>query len=143
MLDKYALLSDEQAVTAAAASTNLIDLLAARQWGTGRPLYVVCVCTLAMTDGSSNSTLAVILETDTTAAFSSATTAQTIGTFAAVSAAGTILGPVALAKFGTAERFLRGYYTPANGDLSQGSFTLAITPDPQDWTAYADGITIS
>jgi uncharacterized protein YdbL (DUF1318 family) len=89
--DAHNQFSSAQAVTATAASTNLIDLGAIRNMGVGENLYLVVVCTTAMTDAGSDSTLAVTVETDDNSSFSSATTTQTIGTFAAVSAAGTKL----------------------------------------------------
>lgn len=142
LIDRQFRFSSAQAITASAASTDLVDLTAIRDLGPGTPLWVVVLCTVAMTDTGSNSTLAVTLETDTAAAFSSATTAQTIGTFAALSAAGTVF-TVPLAPFSTDERFLRVYYTTANGDLSAGSFTAFITTDPHNVTQYANGYTIS
>ena len=141
-IDAHNLFSDAQAITADAASTNLIDLGAIRNIGVGQPLYVVIVCDVAMTDASSNSTCTVTVETDDNASFSSATTAQTIGTFAALSAAGTrkvaLIQPDAVN-----ERYMRLKYTMANGDLSTGSFTAFLTQNIDAYTSYADGITIS
>ena len=42
--------SSAQAVTATAASTSHVDLGQVRNIGVGENLYVVCVCTVAMTD---------------------------------------------------------------------------------------------
>lgn len=134
--------SNAQAVTAAAASDNLIDHQAIRDLGTGQDIYVVVLCTVAMTDGSSDSTLAVTLETDDDSAFGSATTGQTIGTFAAVSPAGTVL-VAKLQPGGLNERYSRLKYTPANGNLTTGSFTAFLTTDINKWVAYAKGYTIS
>lgn len=142
MHDDQFMFSSAQAVTASAASEDIVDLLAARNLGVGRTLYVVVKCVTAMTDASSNSTVAVTVETDTAAAFSSATTAQTIGTFSAVSAAGTKF-VVPLAQFTTAERYIRLYYTVANGDLTTGSFTAYLTDAPEQIVHYADGYTIT
>jgi len=134
--------SNAQAITASAASTNLVDLMAVRNLGDGRPLWLIVTCTVPMTDASSDSTVAVTVETDDAAAFGSATTAQTVGTFAATSAAGTRF-QVRLSPFATAERFVRLQYTVANGNLTTGSFTAFLTTDPDRWTAYPDGLTIS
>jgi len=142
IIDRQFRFSNAQAITASAASTDLVDLEAARDMGVGRTLYVVVVCTTAMTDASSNSTVAVAVETDTAAAFSSATSAQTIGTFSATSAAGTQF-IVPLAQFTTAERFIRLYYTVANGDLDTGSFTAFLTDAPAQYVTYANGYTIT
>lgn len=142
VLDAYNLYSDAQAVTANAASTNLIDHGAVRDLGTGEDLYIVCLVDVAMTDSSSNSTCTVTLETDDNSSFSSATTGQTLFVFSAVSAAGTVkiarIQPDALN-----ERYSRLYYTMAGGDLSAGSFTAFITHDVQKYVSYADNIVIS
>ena len=110
--------------------------------GAGETIYFVIQVDTAFTDSSSNSTMAITLETDDNASFSSATTAQTIGTFAALAAAGTRL----IAKLQPSainERYLRVKYTVANGDLSTGKFTAFLTKDIDAFTAYPDGITIS
>jgi len=142
LVDAQNLFSDAQAITASAASTNLLDLGIARSLGDGERLYVVCLVDTAFTDSGSDSTVAVTIETDDNADFSSATTAQTLGTFAALSAAGSVL-IVPIAAFATEERYVRLYYTLANGSLTTGAITAFITHDVQRYTAYADGFTIS
>lgn len=124
------------------ASTNLIDLGENRDLGAGEDLYLVAIVDVAFTDGSSNSTMTLTLETDDNASFSSATTAQTIGTFAALSAIGTKL----IAKLQPAkivERYLRVKYTVANGDLTTGKFTVFLTKDVENHVVFPDNITIS
>lgn len=141
ILDKQLEFSNAQAVTAAAASTNYVDLGAARNMGVGEDLYVVVVCTVAMTDGSSDSTLAVALETDTTTTFTPDAT-RTLFTFSALSAAGTMK----VAKLGPDDlnmRYAQLKYTPANGDLSTGSFSAYLTNGAQLYTSYADSLVIS
>lgn len=134
--------SNAQAVTASAASTNLIDHGQARDLGTGEDIYLVVLCVVAMTDASSDSTVAVTLETDDNSGFSSATTGMTIGTFAATSAAGT--GFYVKLQPGTVdERYSRVYYTVANGNLTTGSFDAFLTNNIDQYTAYADNVTIS
>lgn len=134
--------SNAQAITAAAASTDSIDLGAVRDLGTGEPLYIVCVCTVAMTDASSDSTLAVSLEGDSTSTFTP-DGSDTLFTFPAVSAAGTVryarFDPAMASNF----RYLQLRYTPANGNLTTGSFTAFITNNIDRYVSYADGYTIS
>ncbi len=140
-VDALLLFSDAQAVTATAASTSSIDLSAVRDAGTGEDLYVVVTCDVAMTDGSSDSTLAVAIEGDSTTTFTPDYT-RTLFTFSALSAAGT----VKIAKLSPGDvnlRYLQLKYTPASGDLTTGSFTAFITSQVDKWTAYADAITIS
>ena len=142
LLDAQNRYSDAQAVTATAASTDLIDHGIARDLGVGENLYVVVIVDVAMTDASSDSTLAVTIETDALAAFGSATTTQALFTIPALSAIGAKfiarLQPDAIN-----EQFSRLKYTPANGSLSTGSFTAFITHDIDKFIAYADNITIS
>lgn len=124
------------------ASTNIIDLSAIRNLGVGEDLYFVAVVTTTFSDSSSNSTMTLSLETDDNASFSSATTAQTIGTFSALAAAGTRL----IAKLqpnAINERYLRLKYTVANGDLSTGNFTTFITNSIDAFNAYPSGFSIS
>lgn len=142
MKDLFLTFSEAQAVTAAAASTNVIDLRAARQMAPGKDLWFNIHCVVAMTDAGSDSTLIVTAETSTTAG-GSYTTRQTIGTFPAVSAIGAMI-KTPIAVFGTAERFLRLTYTPgAGGNLSTGSFTAYLSTAPQEATIYPSGFTFA
>lgn len=141
-VDKEAQLTLAQAVTAAAASTDYIDLGAVRNLGVGENLYAVVICTVAMTDAGSDSTLAVTLETDDNSSFSSAVARQTIGTFAALSAAGTRY-VARLQPDVINERYLRAYFTPANGNLTTGTFSVFLTTNIDAYTSYADNIVIS
>ena len=143
ILDAELQFSDAQAVTAAAGSTNTIDLSQVRDIGTGESLYVVVACTVAMTDASSDSTLTVALEGDSTTTFTPDGT-QDLFTFPATSAAGT----VKIAKLDPGAdplqyQYIRLKYTPANGNLTTGSFDAYLTKDIQKFVAYADSITIS
>lgn len=142
ILDAQNLFSDAQTVTASAASTNLIDLGTERRIGTGEPIYFVVQLDEAMSDVGSNSTATVTIQSDALAAFGSPTTRQTIGTFAAESAAGSRL-IARLAPEALFENFIRAYYTVANGDLATGKFTAFLTKDIEAFTAYPDGFTIS
>lgn len=142
-VDSQLLFSDAQAVTAAAASTNIVDLSAVRDIGTGGPLYVVVTVDVAMTDTGSNSTLTVALEGDSTSTITPDAT-QDLFVIPAVSAAGAVF--YARLDPGAAPlqyRYIQLKYTPNNGDLSAGSFTAFITHDIQKYVSYADAITIS
>ena len=134
--------SSGQPVTAAAASTDYINVSEARDIGTGQALYVVGIVTVAMTDAGSDSTLNVKLQTDDNTGFSSATDGQDLFTFPATSAIGTVkiarIQPDALD-----EQYCRTYFTPANGDLTTGTFKVFITDTIQKWKAYPDNVTIS
>jgi len=141
ILDKQLEFCSAQAVTATAASTNLIDLGTVRNMGVGTQLYVVVVCTVAMTDASSDSTLAVALEGDSTTTVTPDYT-RTLFTFSALSAAGTVkyaaLGPDDLNL-----QYAQLKFTPANGNLTTGSFSAYLTTSIQAYTSYADNLVIS
>lgn len=142
ILDSQLVFSDAQAITAAAASTNTIDLGAARDIGGGEQFFIVVTVVTAFTDTGSDSTLAVALQTDDNTSFSSATSSQVIGTFSALSAVGTTLYmPIAPARAN--ERYIRLYYTPAGGDLSTGAVDAYIAKDLARFNPYADAITIA
>ncbi|OPX89055.1 MAG: hypothetical protein A4E53_01663 [Pelotomaculum sp. PtaB.Bin104] len=142
LVDAQNLFSDEQAITAAAASENIIDLGEARDIGTGENLYVVLVVDTTLDDSGDDSTVAVTLQTDDNESFASAVNRQTLFTIAATAAAGTKyiarIQPDALN-----EQYARLYYTPANGNLSAGAVTAFLTRDIDKYVAYADNITIS
>lgn len=143
ILDKQHAFSEAQAITAAAASTNSIDLGAVRDIGTGEPLYVAVVVTTAFTDTGSNSSLTVSLEGDSTTTFTPDGT-QDLFSIPAVSAAGTVryarLDPGAAPL---QYRYIQLKYTPVNGDLSTGAVSAYLVKDIQQFAAYADAITIS
>lgn len=139
ILDQSLMFSDGQAVTATAASTNVLDMGAALQDpGVGnQDIYIYALCTAAMTDAGSDSTLAVALESDTSATIVPAQT-RTLFTFPAASAAGTLK----YAKFdpngpGEILQFQQLKYTPANGNLTTGSFDAGIIIGAAAWRAYA------
>lgn len=143
ILDAQLQFSDSQAVTAAAASTNYIDLGAVRDIGTGQDLYVVVVCEVGMTDSGSDSTLAVALEGDSSTSFSPDGT-QDLFVFPAVSAAGTV--KIAKLDPGSAPlqyRYIQLRYTPANGNLTTGTFSAYLTNNIDRYVTYPDGFTIS
>ena len=143
IFDSLLLFSDAQAITAAAASTSYVDLKAARNLGVGEPLFVVLIVDVALTDGSSDSTLTVDLYGDSSTSFTPDGT-QTLFTVAALSAIGAKyiarVSPGLAANY----RYLQLYYTPNNGNLSTGSVTAFITrnPDIAD-SYYASGFNIA
>lgn len=142
ILDTQLLFSDAQAVTASAASANYYDQGAVEDFGAGETMFALIGVDVAFTDGSSDSTVTVTLETDDNTSFSSATTVQTIGTFAALSAIGTTL-KAKIQPSSLWERYIRFSYTVANGNLTTGSLTAIITKDIDLYRSYPKGYTIS
>lgn len=144
ILDGQLELSSEQTVTAAAASENIIDLGIARDIGIGESLWIRIGVTETMDDSGDDSTLAVILQTDDNVAFGSAVTVAALVTIPAVTAAGTeYFFRLPAAVLNEYERYIRGFYTPANGNLSAGKFDMNIIKDIQHYTDYTSGFTIS
>lgn len=128
--------SDAQAVTADAASTNIIDLTqTARQIGVGQPLWVVMTVDVAADDGNANETYVVNLETDADEAFSDTAilNTQTI-----------VRGAVAGSKYAMSvspadmERYVRLLY-----DVGGTTPTITISAfltdqEPSFWQSYPD-----
>ena len=142
-VDSQLLFSDAQPITAAAGSTNTIDLGAVRDIGSGRPLYLVVTVDVAMTDGSSDSTVTVAIEGDSTTTITPDGTANVL-TIPAVSAAGAMFIVALSPTLSPLQyQYIRLLYTPNNGNLSTGSFTAFLALDVQNYKAYADNITIS
>ena len=137
ILDKHNEFSDGQAVTSTAISTNVIDLGddSVTQNIGGSGLYLVVQTRTAATDTSSDATLAVTLESDSTENLATSATVH-FGTgalaFAAFSPAGTVLACTEL-PFGNYERYLGVRYTVASGPLTAGNFDAFLTRDPQQW----------
>lgn len=143
IIDANLRFSNAQAITAAAQSTNNLDISkAARDPGTGRPLFVVTVVTAAFTDAGSDTTLTVALEGDTTAAMTPAKTRDLFIIPALAAVGDTFISPLHPKGAVEAFQFLDLKYTPNNGNLTTGSVTSFITENPQAWTAYANNYTI-
>ncbi len=143
IIDKENRFSNAQAITAAAGSTNTIDLGSARDIGAGEQLFICAVLTVAMTDGAGNTyPLVVALEGDSTDTFTPDAT-QDLFTFPAASPAGTKkFAALAPGMAPLQYRYIRLKYTPTGGNLTAGSVTAFLTRDVDAYTAYADAITI-
>ena len=142
-VDAQLLFSDAQAITADARSTNIIDLGAVRDIGTGADLYVVTIVDVAMTDSGSDSTVTVSLRGDSTTTITP-DDEDTLFTIPAVSAAGTkFFHKLSPGLASLQYQYIGLYYTPNTGNLSTGSFTSFLTVGIDKVKVYADNITIS
>jgi hypothetical protein len=135
IVDDTLVLSDHQAITASAASTNIIDIGAAgtpfghaaavrRDIGIGTDIDVEVRVT---TTFATLTSLSVALQVDDDAAFGSPTT---IATGPAVAAASLVAGyrftfPATLPE-GTAERYIRLLYTVAGSDATAGKVFAGV-----------------
>ncbi len=136
-VDNELVMADSQVVTAAAGSTNVIDLGATgpQRPGRGRPMFIVVILKETMSDSSSNSAMGLTLETDDDVAFGSPTTAvQTLPSIPALSEAGYIVKELLSVNI-AGERYLRVKFTPTNGNLTTGKFTAFLTDTPEFWEA--------
>jgi hypothetical protein len=141
MYDKLNTFGTEQAVTATAASTDIIDLGAVRDIGNGEPLELVILCTETAT-ASGSATVTFDLETDDNSGFSSAVVLASSGAIGkAALTAGTEVLRVKVPL--NVERYLRINYTVATGPLTAGKFTAFLAHERQASKAYASGFTAS
>lgn len=140
IMDRTLLFSDGQAITATAASTNIVDLGATgtvygasapmvRDIGYGSDVELV----IAVTQSFNNLTsLTISIETDDNAAFSSATTVYTSPnyTLAQVATGAKYLLPDTLPA-GTNERYVRLKYTVAGTAPTLGKITAGVVAGRQ------------
>jgi hypothetical protein len=149
-IDQQLELSDSQAVTATAVSSNTIDLLAlnagagaqAGAQNTDRldaaPLYVVVQTAVAATDVSSDATLTLTLETSANSDLSSPTViaASRAIPFAEFSPAGSMVWIMPLPPSTRWQRYIGLRYSIANGPLTAGAFDAVLTTTIQKNKVY-------
>lgn len=124
MLDKNLMFSEEQAVTATADSTNILDL---RDNGDdlSRLLNLFVLVTAAATaEGSATVTFSVQTCATVDGSY------ETIYTTGAIGKATLVAGykPIDAALPTGLKRFVKVVYTVATGPLTAGAFTAGITP---------------
>lgn len=156
-VDTQTELSDAQAVTATAISTNVIDLQAALGGGTniangntlldigqGEDVYLVVATQTAITDVGSDATLTVTLESATDAGLTTgavvhlSTPALAFATYAAAGS------QILVAKLPIADykRYLGVRYTVAAGPFTAGNIDAFITKDVQRAKIYKSAFTV-
>lgn len=130
ILDNQTLLSNDQAITATAASTNIIDLAPvanglARDIGKGKPIPLLIQVTEDFTAGGA-ATLAIDLQVDDNSSF---TTPKTVGSIAAMALADLKAGKQVNLDYiprGTNERYMRLNYTVATGPMTAGKVKAGV-----------------
>ena len=146
MTDAQLLFSDAQAITADAASTNLIDLGAVRQIGQGEPMGIAILVDVAADSTTGDETYEFELQTDDNAAFSSATEVLAQAITAARLTAGSLhVIPLSPSILPLLERYIR-----LNYDVGGTTPTITVTAWLSPLSAlagrspiYADGFNIS
>lgn len=127
IIDRFNEFSDAQAVTDSAASTSVVDLLAAGAIE-GKPVYLHIKTNVAA-EASESATVAFKLQTDSAENFGSATD---LWASSAIGKATLVAGyqVVRLPINGMAlKRYLRVYYTVATGPLTAGKFDAFLSAD--------------
>lgn len=129
ILDNETLFSDDQTLTADAASEDIIDLGVARDIGVGKPVPIVIQVTQTFTGTSP--TLQAALEVDDNSAFSSAKVVVTTGTLT-----DPVVGDRLNLNYvpeGTNERYVRLNYT-VGGTSPSGKVTAGVVDGAQNNT---------
>lgn len=143
LIDAKLQFSSAQAITSAADSTNYVDLDVARDIAVGTPLYLMLNVTTAFTDGSSDSTLTVTAEFDSTTTFTP-DYSYVVATLPALSAAGTVVYiPLHAIPGATKYRYMQVSYAPNSGDLTTGSVSAQIVMGVPDNYSYPNAYTIT
>lgn len=140
LVDRQTLLSDRQAVTATAFSTDQYDtgaLSPSRNIGRGNDLRAVFTCQqTALAAGAATVTFELIEADD-----AAGTGAVVIASSAAIGKAALTAGskPFDIPIPDTSKRFIMGRYTVATGPLTAGLFSLALLRGSDHQRIYPDG----
>lgn len=139
IIDKTLEFSVAQAVTADAASTNVIDLGADRDLGVTDGLYIETLVNTVFDSAGEAATLTISLQTDSVENFASPTTLYSSG---AITEATLVAGyrPVRIKLPQVTERYLRLYYDAGTEDFTGGAISAWLTDNRQAWRAY-DAVT--
>jgi len=129
IIDYNLQVSDAQALTADAASTNVIDLGSDRDIGPGEDLKIVT--TLDVDMGGTSPTLAIQVQSSSDN--STFTTVQTSRTVSAGSAGDSVVTGLPDIN----DRYIRLYYD-LGGTSPTATVTSSIVKDAQQWQSYPD-----
>jgi hypothetical protein len=138
-IDKELEFSDAQAVTASAASTNHIDLGAARSVGVSSKLFAVVTVTTELDSAAEGASLQVQLQCDDNSGFASAKTVleSEVVAEAALVAGYQIVLPI---PPNMDERYVRLNYAVTGENFTSGAVHAAIVRDYPKTKAYPNAI---
>jgi hypothetical protein len=148
IIDLQALLSNAQALTATAVSTNVYDAGSEREIGVGEPLSIVVVTVVAADVANADETYQVDVQVDSAVGFASPRIVGSRAWTTAQATAELTLGAkivFALPQdFPGNERFVRLNYT-LGGTTPSWTVSSFIVPTSfvEAWTSYPDAITIA
>jgi hypothetical protein len=151
LIDRQNAFSNDQAITATAISTNVIDLgplggvtpaNLIRDIGAGEPLYLHILVTTALDSAGEAATTTVTLESDSTANLAtSATVHWTSGSLAeaVVGVAGYWIAKGVPLPSGAYERYLGVRYTIGTENMTSGNVSAWISNNRFDDRTYESG----
>jgi hypothetical protein len=142
IMEKFNQFSTLQAVTAAAVSTDVVDLGATYDFGAGEPIWAVFRVGTAADSSGDAATVNFEIEGSTDAAFTSPITLAETGAVAqAALTANTTVAKLRLAST-TPIRYMRARYNVAVANLTAGTFDAFLVKDIDNYHAYANGYTV-
>lgn len=145
--DRQNTFSNDQAVTADAISTNVIDLgplgggNTIRDIGSGEPLFLHILVKSAMTDAVGTPTLTVTLESDSVATLDNSATVHWTATAVpeATMIAGYWIAKGVAIPPGAYERYLGVRYTTNSADFDGGTIDAWLSNNRYDDRTYKSG----
>lgn len=139
--DKFLRVSEDQAITADAASTNTIDLSVARDIGEGTPLYMVFTVTQAFNNLTSALLEVVISDNADLSSPQILAMQNVLLAGLTLGAQFTVVIPPQVASLG--KRYLGAYYDITGTAPSTGKITADIVTNIQDGKkSYASGFSV-